>query len=134
MSISLNSVSKYKARVLPSVIGYQKVKGTVPAKLSFGLAALIAFYRGKNGSQVIALKDEDYILALFNTLWSDFEAGKTGVDQIVISFLKDKMIWGEDLTMIPGFASVVSSYLNDIVKNGMPKALENILNAKRLQK
>ncbi|MDR1765744.1 MAG: tagaturonate reductase [Lachnospiraceae bacterium] len=46
LSIALNSVSKYKARVLPSVLEYQKRKGESPKLLAYSFAALCAFYRG----------------------------------------------------------------------------------------
>ena len=46
LSISLNSVSKFKARILPSIEQYVAGQGRVPAHLAFVLAALIAFYRG----------------------------------------------------------------------------------------
>ncbi len=47
LSISLNSVSKYKARVLPTLEEFVAARGRIPARLAFGLAALIAFYRGE---------------------------------------------------------------------------------------
>src|SRR5690606_23944393 len=49
MSISLNSWSKFETRVLPSLLEYKNRKGSVPQKLSFSLAATIAFYKGKRG-------------------------------------------------------------------------------------
>ena len=47
LSISLNSVSKYKARILGTVLDYQRKQGRLPARLTFALAALFAFYRGR---------------------------------------------------------------------------------------
>ena len=47
-SISLNSVSKFKVRVLPSLLEYIKRKGEKPQNLIFSLAKLIEFY--KNGT------------------------------------------------------------------------------------
>lgn len=44
-SIALNSVSKWNARVLPTVLEYREQCGTIPKGLSLSLAALIAFYR-----------------------------------------------------------------------------------------
>ncbi len=44
-SIALNSVSKFKVRVLPSILEYKKRFGTYPATLCFALAKLIEFYR-----------------------------------------------------------------------------------------
>ena len=46
-SIALNSVSKYRARILPTVTDYVRARGTLPRRLTFALAALIAFYRGQ---------------------------------------------------------------------------------------
>jgi tagaturonate reductase len=46
ISISLNSVSKFKARVLPSLLRAERARpGSAPI-LAFSLAALAAFYRG----------------------------------------------------------------------------------------
>lgn len=44
-SISLNSVSKFKVRVLPSILEYIKRKNQMPDKLLTSFAKLIAFYK-----------------------------------------------------------------------------------------
>ena len=44
-SIALNSVSKFKVRVLPSILEYKKRFGTYPKTLIFAFAKLIAFYK-----------------------------------------------------------------------------------------
>lgn len=44
-SIALNSVSKYKVRVLPSVLEYKKRFGSYPKHLIFALKKLIEFYK-----------------------------------------------------------------------------------------
>lgn len=44
-SISLNSVSKFKVRVLPSLLEYKKRKGVLPEHLVFSLSKLIEFYK-----------------------------------------------------------------------------------------
>lgn len=44
-SIVLNSVSKFKVRVLPSLLEYKKRFGVYPEGLTFSLAKLIEFYR-----------------------------------------------------------------------------------------
>ena len=73
LSIALNSVSKFRARVLPTILEYRDMFGSCPQGLTFSLAALIAFYRtdDANDSQEIMdfmktapvediLKREDY--------------------------------------------------------------------------
>lgn len=44
-SISLNSISKFKVRVLPSLLCYRERFGTYPKSLTFSLARLIEFYK-----------------------------------------------------------------------------------------
>lgn len=44
-SISLNSISKFKVRVLPSILEYKKRFGTYPKHLIYGFARLLEFYR-----------------------------------------------------------------------------------------
>ena len=44
-SIALNSVSKFKVRVLPSILEYKKRFGTYPKTLVFAFAKLMAFYK-----------------------------------------------------------------------------------------
>lgn len=49
LSISLNSVSKWRARCMPSLLGYVEKFGRLPRRLAFSLAALMAFYGGLEG-------------------------------------------------------------------------------------
>ena len=44
-SIALNSVSKFKVRVLPSILEYEKRFSKLPEHLIFAFAKLIEFYR-----------------------------------------------------------------------------------------
>ena len=47
LSISLNSTSKWKARVMPSLKGYIANTGKLPECITASFAFYIAFYRGK---------------------------------------------------------------------------------------
>ena len=58
-SIALNSVSKFKVRVLPSILEYIKRYGKTPSTLVFSLAKLIEFY--KNGEPNDAPEVVEYI-------------------------------------------------------------------------
>ena len=46
LSISLNSVSKWRARCMPSFLSFIEKTGKLPTHLTFSLAALMAFYTG----------------------------------------------------------------------------------------
>ena len=78
-SISLNSVSKYKVRVLPSVLSYKKKFGKYPTRLVFSLAKLIEFY--KNGDP----KDSAEVIEYMK---------RASVEEI----LSNSELWGEDLS------------------------------------
>ncbi len=56
LSIALNSVSKWKVRVLPSIAAYQRLYGALPKALTFSLAALIAFYRTEQANDLPEVK------------------------------------------------------------------------------
>lgn len=46
LAIAMNSVSKWRARCMPSLLDYVAKTGVLPAHLTFSLAALLSFYTG----------------------------------------------------------------------------------------
>jgi len=118
MSISLNSVSKYKTRVLPSVLEYIKRKNELPKNLLFSLAALIAFYKGDRDGGKIALNDNSEVLDFFKAQWEQGE-----IPTITKAVLSNTHFWETDLAKIKGLEELVSHYLEKIIKNGMMDAL-----------
>jgi tagaturonate reductase len=55
-SIALNSVSKFKTRVVPSIMGYIALYGKAPKHLTAALASLIQFYRTQDANDDAAVK------------------------------------------------------------------------------
>lgn len=105
LSIALNSVSKFKARVLPTILEYQEQQGTYPQALVFSLAALIAFYRTDD------VNDGEEIMQFMK---------KASVADI----LKREDYWGEDISaLLPD----VDKWYQMIEKDGMAKAYDEIL-------
>jgi len=144
LSISLNSVSKFKARVLPSLERYVELYGKVPARLTFGLASLIAFYRGteirdsaliglRNGKQY-CIKDDLSILKLFAGLWSQYDGTDNGVATLTDAILQQNEWWGRDLRGIAGLRGEVTGYLIAILNSGMTSALTKLEQQAGLQK
>jgi hypothetical protein len=120
MSISLNSVSKYKTRVLPSVLEFIKRKKELPTYLLFSLAALIAFYKGDRNGTPINLKDDQNVLDFFKNVWDN-----NNFVEVVAETLSNTSFLGMDLTEIDGLQEEVTSYLEAILKSGMKVALQN---------
>lgn len=134
LSISLNSVSKYKARVLPSVEQYIAIKGQIPARLVFGLAALITFYRGtviqegalighRDGKEY-RIQDDLPVLETFAGLWSNFDGSTTGIHKLTDTVLQREDWWGKDLRQLPGMSAAVTGYVESILHRGMRASLQ----------
>lgn len=123
ISISLNSVSKYKTRVLPSVLKFIVAQGQLPNYLLFSLAALIVFYKGDRNGIPIPLKDDAAVLDFFKHQWEN-----QSPNEVVHKTLANKTFWGEDLTERNGLEKAVTTYVDNILGNGMKEALEQLLN------
>ena len=119
MSISLNSTSKFKTRVLPSVLEYIKRKNTLPQGLLFSLASLIAFYKGDRDGEAYSVKDDQAALDFFAAQWATNDTAA-----IVKATLSNTNFWGTDLTQFEGLEATVAKNLESIVNKGMKVALE----------
>lgn len=80
-SIALNSVSKFKVRVLPSIVEYIRRYHTAPPRLVFALAQLIRFY--KEGTP----DDDPAVMAFMKTAPTE-------------EILANTQLWGQDLTFL----------------------------------
>ncbi|MDR2069859.1 MAG: tagaturonate reductase [Treponema sp.] len=137
LSISLNSVSKFKTRALPSLTGCIAKTGKPPAALSFSLAALIAFYQGTNlagremtGSRngaAYPIQDDEDVLKRFAALYREAE-GDDGerARKIVRAVLSSADWWGEDLCAYPGLEDAVSGYLGAVWSSGIKSVIEGL--------
>jgi len=127
LAISLNSVSKWRARCMPSFLGYIEKTGKLPVHLTFSLAALMAFYtgteiRGKalighRDGQEYNIMDDMFVLEFFR------DNCKKETKEFVTAFLENEDFFGQNLNEIAGLTDAVVSYLADIKENGMRAAL-----------
>lgn len=104
--ISLNSVSKYTARILDTVSDYHRINGKYPVILSFALSALIALYKAENPND-----------------------DKAAIEYIksndVLAILKNANLWGRDIS---GMYETVNRYYEYIQENGMRNAVSEVVN------
>lgn len=126
MSISLNSMSKYETRVLPSVLTYLNEKDTLPKRLVAALAAYIVFYRGSFNGKTIDVKDNQDIMELYASLWNGFDGTKPAIDKIVEGVLAYESNWKSNLNFVPGLTQKVASYVEYMLNNGMDQFIDFI--------
>lgn len=133
LSISLNSVSKWKVRVLPSLKDHVSRRQALPKRIAFSLAGLIAFYRGewngevyqgKRDGGVYPIRDDKPILDFFHQIWRDKVDDPAGLAKAVLSNIA---FWDEDLSAISGLTGAVASGLAAINKDGVRKAMHACL-------
>lgn len=124
LAISLNSTSKWKARVLPSLKQYEEQMNRLPACLTASFAFYLTFYQGqffKNGvltgmrlsGDEYQIKDDTEILQFFYNHRDD------NTETYVRAVCKNQALWGEDLTLIPQFVQTVVKYVTDIRQKGV---------------
>jgi len=132
LSISLNSTSKWKARVMPSLLGYVERKGELPPCLTASLAFYIAFYRGqrleeqgliaKRNDEEYTIKDDQKVLEFYYNHRSDSAA------DLVHAVLSNVDFWGQDLAAVSGLEKAVTDYLNAIDTNGAYAVMKGLQN------
>lgn len=131
LSISLNSVSKWKARVLPSFKDHYANKGELPRLITFSFAALFAFYSSddlKEGTlyakradgTTYEVHDDEVVLRFFAE-----NSGK-GVNEFVKAALSNQGFWGEDLTAYRGMEETVAEWLT-LIRKDTKEALKKVL-------
>ena len=134
LSIALNSVSKWKSRILPSFKDSLAATAKLPECMTFSLAALAAFYRssergdgclvGKRDSEsneTYEIRDDAHVLDFFESK-SSLPNG-----EYVKALLSNTEFWGEDLSKIPAMSEKVTEYLNEISSKGMSNVINTLV-------
>lgn len=133
LSISLNSTSKWKARVLPTVKDYFKNTGKLPKCLTVSFALYVAFYRnGKEmtntGLAAIRPNGDSYTISDDKAVLEFYLTHKNDTSrQLAYAVCSNEHFWGEDLTNIDGFAETVADTLEKIEQNGTYEVMKECL-------
>ncbi len=130
LSISLNSVSKWKSRCLPSFKEYVDKFGKLPLHLTFSLAALLSFYRsdepadhaliGHRGKDSYKIMDDDSVLEFFR------KNSKLPAKEFTLAYLNNTAFFGEDMSKYKSLADMVTFYIETIDKLGMREAMRRV--------
>ena len=128
MAISLNTTAKWKARVMPSVLEYQKMFGKVPECLTLGFAAYLKFYHGyelRNGGLVNKRDGVEYIISDDKAVLEFYyEHRDDTLEQLADAVCSRADWWGMDMHDLPTFVETVKKYVAIIETEGMHAAIE----------
>lgn len=124
LSIALNGMTKFRTRILPQLLKGQQATGQLPARLTFALAALIAFYRGERNGEAYPVQDDAHWIERYQQLWSQHRDQQISTSDLVKAVLSVSDHWEQDLTRVPGLVEQVSLDLDAILLRGMRAAVK----------
>ncbi|MBC6997345.1 tagaturonate reductase [Cytophaga sp. FL35] len=118
-SIALNSMSKFKVRVLPSLLEYVDRKEKLPVHLVFAFACLLQFYKGEFENRSMPVNDDQAIMDNLKSIWetSTFE-------EVAQRVLENTNYWDQDLTKVKGLKEGVALALKNLDTLGVQKGFE----------
>jgi tagaturonate reductase len=110
--ISMNSISKFKLRLLPSLESALSGQGKLPEGIVRALAGLIRFYQVRKvgrdyigtslTGQDYVVRDDQAVLEFFHALSSSFINQKISEREWIVRILINECLWGKDLTQMNG--------------------------------
>ncbi len=130
LDISLNSMTKFRTRLLPQLLRYSQDNGTVPPLMSLALAALICFYRGELNCSSYPTKDDQPFLDMYRELWG--EAGMGPIDLATATAIVNRVLsldqhWEAELLKVDGLRDQVAGFIVSITGKGMRETLAEVL-------
>lgn len=126
MDISLNSTSKFQARLLPAFLDYVELKGIFPKRITFSLACLIRFYKGEFNGVTINRKDSAEVLEFFDTQWAKVDSKEQSLETLVTNTLSNPLIVGKDISNIENVVPFITAKIEAIEDKGVVGLLKKI--------
>ncbi len=122
LSIALNSCSKFKVRLLPSLVDYSQKYGAAPPLISFALASLIQMYQGTWQGEPVPLKDDPVIIEQLRHFWEESSSFE-GLIHLILAM----DFWDYDLASLPGLKENLVNFLKQIEDQGVRATLQSLL-------
>lgn len=127
LTISLNSTTKYKTRVLPSALDYIKKFDKLPKKMFFSLASMVVFFEGNRDGETYPTNDNAEFIEMYSRMWSEYDGTLDDAIKIAKEFLGMENHWEMDLNSVDGLTDYVANAIYDIKTNGMKKAIKKVM-------
>jgi len=128
--IAMNSISKFKVRLLPTMADYVASGERVPDRLVAGLAGLLRYYRvGReeaDGPYIgwaldgtpYTVRDDGAALERMARHWQAAEEHKLTIERTVSRLLADTELWGLDLTTYGGLVETAAEWMERLERSG----------------
>lgn len=122
--IAMNSISKFKVRLLPSLLYYAENGKPLPERLVKGVAGLLRYYKVTKSDTgyvgvdlkgtVYTVRDDEGALEALEAAWSKSEkiSGESLTDT-ASRLLALNEVWGMDLSEVAGLAEAAAKHLTE---------------------
>jgi tagaturonate reductase len=127
LSISLNSMTKWRTRLLPHLVVNAERNAAAPELMSMALAAQLLLYRGERNGENLALSDDQEWLDFFATQWQAHSTTQCSTSDLVAAVFSKEAHWGMDLNTVPQLHAKVTAYLALMLEKGVRAALNEAL-------
>ena len=102
-------------RNVPPLTRYAQCVQAAPRHMALGLAAFLQYV---DGSRVVA----DEYASIFADLWRKYRSP----DRLVPEVLRNREIWGVDLSEVPALTEQVIYFLDSLLQVGAKETLQNV--------
>jgi tagaturonate reductase len=116
--IAMNSISKFKVRLIPSLAYYEERREPVPNGLVQGLAGLLRYYRVKRSGehyvgttfegQTYAVRDDARSLETIASIWDKADRSSEPLIDTIARLLAEQSLWGRDLSSRPSLTDSIT--------------------------
>ncbi|MDP2160787.1 MAG: tagaturonate reductase [Flavobacterium sp.] len=118
--IALNSISKFKVRVLPSLLEYVEMNNKLPVHLTFSMACLIRFYKKEWQDRILPINDTKDSISFFENTWKSSD-----IEYVVKQTLSNIDFWEQDLNNVQGLQKALVFALQQLEQNGIEVGFAN---------
>ncbi len=138
--IAMNSINKFKSRLLPSLKRYVEQKGEIPQAIALSFAALLVYYKpvrrerkgliGRRNEIEYTMRENELVVEELVRQWELHGTGKTTIFEFVQSLFENESIWDENLNEISNLNETIAAYMEQILREGMQTTVEGMLRNK----
>ena len=130
IDITLESTTKMRHRVVPSIEDYYALHGAAPRHMALGFAAYLLFMNGQRAPDGTFVGNwlgweypiRDSEAAALLGYWQASES----VPDLVSAVSKDERLWGTNLAALPGWADAVAAFLTLLREQGASAAVGHL--------
>lgn len=124
--ISLNSYSKFKVRIWPSIYAYRNRFKKNPKRLVFAFAALLHFFKGVQEGNAYEIKDDLDVINKFRLFYREFDGSKEVLVKFIEKIIQEDFSQNDQQLELGDLCDAIADTYIRIDNEGISSALLNL--------